>query len=698
MRQKFLILILIPFILYFHTSLGDEVKLIPENITVNEYDSFTLTLTVNTSEKLSGFQDTIYYPISLNITPEDIILSNISNSANLKNVSIEIYNPTYNAYLKNIPILSNLTNNANSNNNSVGIIIIKLWWFSNYPSGNFTIATLKFRTLNNGTYKITQKPVLSDENGDLLKNVTYNSVNVTIIGLNSTIVEITPINPKVNENFDTIVSIKNAKGNITNITGTIYYPNLTLVNLNFYYLEDNISKVNLNYNNNSLSFFINLNTSKENFDLMKLTFFTNKTGNYIINASIKINGNETIVKPANFTIGYGTITEKYVGFHTTEQNISYGDAELCYIEAKNIDANISEIKGKITYNSSVLKISDISISLNTIEKNWTVENGTLNFDIKINGTKSGNFTILSFWIEPLKNENLTTELKISYIYLFDENGEIVEVPLKDTMTIHIIPIAEENISLPKAYFVYEIVDNYEVHFYSLCEGSTELHYYWNFGDNSTSTSPNPIHKYKKEGVYIVKLKVNDTFGHTSYDECVIEIKKLNPINVSLSNRTIYLNGTNETNVTIYCNITVKNPFNKKIRGYIYFVDYGNYIPNETSIEFELQPNETKIFSIPINISQSTEIKGYVIYYMPYKRLKDYIWNFKESVEINKPKKVKFNDYYYNIKMNQSKVIIKINKIVKNYTVTKRIDIENEPNIWLSLIGFLIGLIIILIIR
>ena len=73
MRQKFLILILIPFILYFHTSLGDEVKLIPENITVNEYDSFTLTLTVNTSEKLSGFQDTIYYPISLNITPEDII-------------------------------------------------------------------------------------------------------------------------------------------------------------------------------------------------------------------------------------------------------------------------------------------------------------------------------------------------------------------------------------------------------------------------------------------------------------------------------------------------------------------------------------------------------------------------------------------------------------------------------------------------
>ncbi|XRO75123.1 PKD domain-containing protein [Methanocaldococcus sp. 28A] len=670
MRQKFLILVLIPFILYFHTSFGDEVKLIPENITIKEYDSFTLTLTVNTSEKLGGFQDTIYYPTSLNITPDDIILSDISNNANLKKISVEN-----------------------------GIINIQLAWFSNYPSGNITIATLKFRTLNNGTYTIFQKPVLSDENGDVLKNVTYNSVNITIIGLNLTIVEITPINPKLNENFDTIVSIKNAKGNITNITGTIYYPNLTLVNLNFYYLEDNISNVNLNYNDNSLSFFINLNTSKEDFDLMKLTFFTNKTGNYIINASIKINGNETIVKPANFTIGNETITtEKYVGFYTTEENITYGDIKLCYIEAKNIDANISEIKGKITYNSSILKISDISTSLNTIEKNWSVENGTLDFDIRINGTKSGNFNILSFWIEPLKNENLTTEIKISYIYLFDENGKIVEVPLKDTMIVHIIPISEENISLPKAYFAFEIVDNYEVHFYSLCQGSTELYYYWNFGDNSTSTTPDPVHKYKKEGVYLVKLKVNDTFGHTTSDECVIEIKKLNLINVSLSNKTIYLNGTNETNVTIYCNITVKNPFNKKIRGYIYFVDYDNYKPNKTSISFELPPNETKIFSIPINISQSTEIKGYVIYYMPYKRLKDYIWNFKESVEIIKPKEMKFKDYYYNLTINQSKVIIKINKIVKNYTITKRVEIEedtnNSFNTGITLIGFLIGLFLI----
>ncbi|XRO77410.1 PKD domain-containing protein [Methanocaldococcus sp. 10A] len=671
MRQKFLILILIPFIIYFHTNFGDEVKLIPDNITVNEYDSFTLALTVNTSKKLGGFQDTIYFPTYLNITQDVIILSDMGNSANLKKISIEN-----------------------------GLISINLVWFSNYPSGNFTIATLKFRTLNNGTYTIFQKPVLSDENGNVLKNVTYNSVNVTVIGLNSTVVEITPINPKLDENFDVLISIKNAKENINNISGTIYYPNLSIINLNFYYLEDNISNVNLNYSNNSLSFFVNLNTSKENFDLMKLTFFTNKTGNYIINASVKVNGNKTIVKPANFTIENETISaEKYVGFYTTEKNITYGNIGLCYIEAKNIDANISEIKGKITYNSSILKISDISTSLNTIEKNWSVENGTLDFDIKINGTKSGNFNILFFWIEPLKNENLTTEINISYIYLFDEDGKIVEVPLKDRMTIHIIPIAEENILLPKAYFTFEIVDNYEVHFYSLCQGSTKLHYYWNFGDNSTSTTPDPIHKYKKEGVYLVKLKVNDTFSHTTSDGCVIEIKRLNLINVSLSNKTIYLNRTNETNVTIYCNITVRNPFNKKIRGYIYFVDYENYKPNETSIEFELQPNETKIISIPINILQSTEIKGYVIYYMPYKRLKDYIWHFKEDVEIIKPKKVKFNDYYYNIKINQSKVIIKINKIVKNYTITKKIDIENEPNVWLSLIGFLIGLMIIrLIIR
>ncbi|AEF96099.1 PKD domain-containing protein [Methanotorris igneus] len=660
MKSKFPMLFIILFLpLLFRVS-GDEVILTPENVSVSEYDYFNLTLYANVSENLGGFEDIIYFPSALNITKDDIVLSDIANNANLKDISV-----------------------------SNGKISISLVWFDNPPHGNFTIATLRFKALDNGTYTITQKPKLSDVNGNTL-DATYNSVEVNIVGLNSTVVEITPINPKLNENFDVLISIKNAKENTYNITGTIYYPNLSIVGLNFYYLENNISNVDLNLNNNSLNFFAKLNTSKENFDLMKLTFFTSKEGTYIINASIKINGNNTIIKPANFTIG-GANVESYVGFSTTEKNISYGDKGFIYIEAKNLNANISEIKGKIIYNSTLLKISDISTSLSTIDKNWTVENDTIDFDIKINGTTSGNFSILSFWIEPIKNENVTTEIKISQIYLFDENG-IVEVPLKDKKIIHIIP--RENNTPPKAYFVFEIVDNYDVNFYSLCydnEGD-KLNYYWEFGDNSTSTNANPSHRYKKEGIYLVRLKVNDTFGATSYDECLIEIKKLSPINVTLSNKTIH---SNESNVTIFCNITLTNPFSEKIYGYIYFSDYSNYNPAKTHISFELLPNETKSFSIPINISKSTQIKGYVEYHLPYKRLVKYIWNFKENIEVISPKMIKFNDYHYNLTINQSKVIIKVNKIVKNYTITKKVEIEDDiANTVVSLIGFLIGLLLI----
>ncbi|WP_157198832.1 PKD domain-containing protein [Methanocaldococcus infernus] len=665
MKLKYL-LISVVLIFLFYTAFGHEVKLTPENVSVNEYEYFNLTLSANTSEKLGGFEDIICFPNALNITKDNIILSNIANSADLKDVSV-----------------------------LNGKVWISLVWFNNQPSGNFTIATLRFKALNDGIYQITQKPKLSDIEGQVL-DTTCNSVRVTVKPLNLTIVEIKPINPKLNNNFDVVISIENAKEPVYNITGIIYYPkDLNVVDLNFYYLENNISNVNLNFDNNSIQFSINLNTSKKDFDLMKLTFFTNKEGTYLINATIKVNGHKTTVKPANFPIGKKIPSERFVGFSTFEKNVSYGDKEFIYITAKNIDTNISEIKGKIEYNSTILKISDISTSLNTIEKNWTVKNNSIDFYIKTNGTVSNNFNILSFWVEPIKNENTTTEIKISQIYLFNENGSI-NVPIRDKIIIHIIPkenntyMKENNTSL-KVFFAIEIIDDFKVNFYSLCNDNN-THYFWTFGDNSNSTSANPSHKYEKEGLYIIKLKVNNSFGETSYDECLLEIKKLRPINITFSNKTIH---SNKSNVTIYCNITVKNPFSTKIYGNIQFIDYNDYKPEKTYIPFELLPNETKVFSIPINISKSTQIKGYVEYYMPIKRLIKYVWSFKENIELIKPKEVKFNNYYYNLTLNQLKIIIKINKIRKNYTITKKIEIEeneeNFINLIVSLIGFLIGL-------
>jgi PKD repeat protein len=40
-------------------------------------------------------------------------------------------------------------------------------------------------------------------------------------------------------------------------------------------------------------------------------------------------------------------------------------------------------------------------------------------------------------------------------------------------------------------------------------------YFWDLGDGSTSTDENPIHKYKKPGVYTVTLKITDDYGASS---------------------------------------------------------------------------------------------------------------------------------------------------------------------------------------
>ncbi len=54
-----------------------------------------------------------------------------------------------------------------------------------------------------------------------------------------------------------------------------------------------------------------------------------------------------------------------------------------------------------------------------------------------------------------------------------------------------------------------------------------LRYYWNFGDGSTSTDPNPIHAYGGMGDYLVSLFVNDGYGDTVSAETHAQITRPN---------------------------------------------------------------------------------------------------------------------------------------------------------------------------
>ncbi|GLW66340.1 glycosyl hydrolase [Actinomadura rubrobrunea] len=57
---------------------------------------------------------------------------------------------------------------------------------------------------------------------------------------------------------------------------------------------------------------------------------------------------------------------------------------------------------------------------------------------------------------------------------------------------------------------------------------TKLTYKWDFGDGTTSTAPNPTHKYKKRGQYTPTLTVTDESGKSATDSLVVTVGNTAP--------------------------------------------------------------------------------------------------------------------------------------------------------------------------
>lgn len=62
-----------------------------------------------------------------------------------------------------------------------------------------------------------------------------------------------------------------------------------------------------------------------------------------------------------------------------------------------------------------------------------------------------------------------------------------------------------------ADFKYQIKEQ-TVNFNNKSQGVELVNYYWDFGDNTTSTEENPVHEYEESGVYKVTLTVSDEYG------------------------------------------------------------------------------------------------------------------------------------------------------------------------------------------
>jgi gliding motility-associated-like protein len=65
-----------------------------------------------------------------------------------------------------------------------------------------------------------------------------------------------------------------------------------------------------------------------------------------------------------------------------------------------------------------------------------------------------------------------------------------------------------------------------IQFNNLSQG-LNLNYLWNFGDNTTDTSQNPLHVYLDSGYYTIKLKITDLFGCT---DSIVKVKYIHVAN------------------------------------------------------------------------------------------------------------------------------------------------------------------------
>lgn len=79
----------------------------------------------------------------------------------------------------------------------------------------------------------------------------------------------------------------------------------------------------------------------------------------------------------------------------------------------------------------------------------------------------------------------------------------------ELLTFELMPLVSSQKKL-KAFWTYSYIndDKRNVAFIDKSTG-TITNWHWDFGDGTTSSHPNPIHKYKEAGHYVVTLKVKD---------------------------------------------------------------------------------------------------------------------------------------------------------------------------------------------
>ncbi|AEF96103.1 CARDB domain-containing protein [Methanotorris igneus] len=351
------------------------VELVPSNLNVNLGQSFNLTLEVknvpngtisdgynNYSGYCSGIETYIYFNSSaLNISENDIVLSgDITN--NIKDKSISVSN---------------------------GRIWISIW-FSNPLHGNFTIATLRFKALEQSDTEVTLGgTVVSNSDGDYTWKVSNNNlilknshVKIVVEPIADLLVPKT-VNAELGDNvtISVVVAPKENK-TLKTIEGTLSFDKNMLEPFN---ISSSVGNVFFNSSNNF-------------FKISNL----NQSTNFTINITYNV-------------INVGNTTVKL-------DNIYMEDINGSYVKGISSNATTIIIPGPDLVVEEIIPVSLKAYTNNTIPvliKNIGERNVTGNFSVKlladtyeigtstVNGLNVGEVKEINFTFMPMEERNYT---------------------------------------------------------------------------------------------------------------------------------------------------------------------------------------------------------------------------------------------------------------------------------------------------
>lgn len=369
-----------------------SVELVPDNVNAYTGDSFNLDLVVKNVPNdtgCEGFETYINYNSSMmNISESNIVLKNISGHTTKDNITV-----------------------------SNGKIWISLW-FSNSFTGNFTIATLSFNTLNEGSGAVSLSgTVMSDVNGFHIEPLTLKNSNITIL-LKPIADIITPatVSGELGENI-TVPIIISPKENetLSEISGTLSYDKTI------------ITPVNISSSAGTVLF----NTSNDFFKIDGL----NKSTNFTVNITYNI-----------INVGNTTTQLKDVTIKDNESYSVVKNSDITKIIIPGSDLTITDIlvSNLKSYQNNTISITIKNIGERNASNNFSV---VLYIDSQDLGTKTitglnvGETKNINFTFMPIENKNYTI------VTVVDSNGEIKEINENNNKYIKTVESVEEPIAL-----------------------------------------------------------------------------------------------------------------------------------------------------------------------------------------------------------------------------------------------------------